>query len=243
MIKILKYKTIDSTQTKAKHLADNGAAAWTLIMAQKQSKGYGRLKRNWSSDEGGLWFSFILKPDIKAQDIQKISFIISVALIRVLKKLYGISAKIKWVNDIFYRNKKIAGIIVESSLEKDKVKWIIVGVGINVNNDLPLEFNKIACPLKNILKKKLNIEKLLSDFLTEFKSAYADFLLKGFEYFVQEYNRNLKFLNKKVAISVSETDENKIEGINKGIDKNGLILIETKDSNKKISTGTLRQCL
>jgi BirA family biotin operon repressor/biotin-[acetyl-CoA-carboxylase] ligase len=230
------YKKIDSTQVKTKTLADKGAPQWTIIIAQEQTKGYGRLKREWSSNKGGLWFSFILKPKIDAGSIQKISFVASISLIRALKKQFGLKTKIKWVNDIFYKNKKIAGIIVESSLRQNKIDWLVIGIGVNINNDLPEELKNISRSIKDILGKKTDGRKLLSAFFNEFKTMYAKFLKSGFAVFADEYNKNLKFLNEEVKIENGKT----IEGVNRGIDKEGRLVIESGKTLKKVVTGSCR---
>ena len=241
--KIICYDKIDSTQTKIKTLAESAAATAAgglVICAEEQTQGYGRRKRSWSSNRGGLWFSFLLKPKISPNDVTKIALIISVAINRVLEKKYGVNSKIKWPNDILADGKKLCGIITEmsASAEDGAVKWVAAGVGINVSNVLPKELKNESASLKEITKANINRAELLAAVLQELDGTCAKFIKNGFEAFYGEYNKKSAFINENVVL---DTGFDIIKGINLGVSKNGELLLKTAGGIEKIISGTLRK--
>ena len=128
-----------------------------IVVAKKQTKGRGRYGRKWYSEEGGLYFSFIEKNGGN----KFLSEIVSSSIVKTLQE-YGINCKIKFPNDIIYKSKKIAGILIEK-----KGKIYIIGIGINVNNEINGEINGIS--MKEILKREVEIEKVLEKFLIQYK--------------------------------------------------------------------------
>ncbi|MDR1243768.1 MAG: biotin--[acetyl-CoA-carboxylase] ligase [Endomicrobium sp.] len=236
--KIIKYyKELPSTQTTVKMLAQKGFYEGTVVIVEKQTSGYGRIKRVWASNTGGLWFSILLKPFLVPEESTKLALILSIALKQTFD-LYNIDSKIKWPNDIFINNKKIAGIIIEMSAEQDIINWIVAGIGININNELPKELKDIATSLKEIINKEIDRTEFICKFFINFEKLYTSFKEKGLKPFLKEYNANLLYKNKHVTIS---NGHNTITGINLGIDENGMLIVKTKDNVEKIISGTLRE--
>ncbi len=128
------YKTVDSTSTRLKALAECGAPEYTLIMADKQTGGRGRVGKSFHSPEGGVYMSLLLRPGISVSDAHKITPCAAVAVAEVLEELFGVKASVKWVNDLFLGGKKICGILTEApyDMETGGVKYVIVGIGINL---------------------------------------------------------------------------------------------------------------
>lgn len=226
--KIYCYKTVPSTQTKAKK-----SLPGTLIISQKQTCAYGRMQRKWHSQKGGLWFSFVLAPNIASDEITKISLIIALSLNRVFKSL-KIKNKIKWTNDILISNKKVVGILAEIVQSKN----VVCGIGINVKNNLSQDLKGIATNLQIETKKDFSLEKLLILFFKNFETIYCDFLKNGFGKYKSEYIKNMAYKNILVEVN---TGFAKIIGINKGIDGNGCLLIKQSLGLKKVMSGTLRE--
>ncbi|MDR2616740.1 MAG: biotin--[acetyl-CoA-carboxylase] ligase [Endomicrobium sp.] len=236
--KIIKYyKELPSTQTTVKMLAQKAFDEGTVVIVEKQTDGYGRIKRVWSSNPGGLWFSILLKPFLVPEESTKLALILSIAL-KYTFDLYNIDSKIKWPNDIFINNKKIAGIIIEMSAEQDIINWIVAGIGININNELPKELKDIATSLKEIINKEIDRTEFICKFFINFEKLYTPFKEKGLKPFLKEYNANLLYKNKHVTIS---NGHNTITGISLGIDENGILMVKTKDNVEKIISGTLRE--
>ncbi|MGQ9855947.1 MAG: biotin--[acetyl-CoA-carboxylase] ligase [Fervidobacterium sp.] len=130
-----------------------------IVVAIKQTAGKGRMGRSWYSPEGGLWYSVLFKPKIHI-NLHVYTKIFSIAIVEVLRKL-KIKAYIKWPNDIYYNGKKLCGILSEAVSVNDRVVAIIVGIGLNVNNDIPEELKDVAVSVKDILRKKVKITYLL----------------------------------------------------------------------------------
>jgi BirA family biotin operon repressor/biotin-[acetyl-CoA-carboxylase] ligase len=235
--KILKYyKELLSTQTSVKKLAEKNFDEGIIVIAEKQTNAYGRIKRTWNSNEGGLWFSILLKPLIRPEESSKVALILSIALNRTLK-VYKVDSEIKWSNDVLVNGKKIAGILVEMSAEQDRIDWLVVGIGININNILPKELKNISISLKEILGKEIDRAAFLASFLINFENIYDDFQNKGFSFFADEYNDKLTYKNKSITIN---DGYNIVSGINLGIDKDGKLIVKTINGLEKIISGTLR---
>ncbi|MCL2390862.1 MAG: biotin--[acetyl-CoA-carboxylase] ligase, partial [Endomicrobia bacterium] len=235
---VLHYKKIDSTQTKIKQMAAENAGEGIVVVADEQSSGYGRMKRVWSSGKGGLWFSLLLKPRIRPDEAPKLALVAAIALNKVLEREYKIKSSVKWPNDILVDEKKISGILMEMSAEQDVINWVAVGIGINVNNVLPKELKIISASMKEILNKNTDRAALLARFLEKFDSLYRGFQKNGFANYAREYNSKTAFKSGFVTV---ETGFEIIKGVNKGIDKDGKLMLGTKDGIIKITSGTLRK--
>ncbi len=233
------YKETASTQTAVKKLAEKNFGEGVVVIAEKQTKGYGRIKRVWNSNEGGLWFSMLLKPAIRPDESSRLSLLFSIALNRILEKKYGISSEIKWPNDILICGKKVAGIIIEMSAEQDIINWVAAGIGVNINNSLPEDLKNISISIKEVLKREIDRAEFIAAFLTEFEGLYFNFQRDGFKLFLEEYNSKAAY--KDALITVDSGYNDAITGKNFGIDESGRLIIETKNKIEKIISGTLRR--
>ncbi|MBS3098310.1 biotin--[acetyl-CoA-carboxylase] ligase [Candidatus Woesearchaeota archaeon] len=164
MFKIYHFKKLSSTNYEARKFS-----AGSIIIADTQTKGKGRLKRKWSSSKGGVYMSIVLKPKIK--NLNKLTIIAVKAVQRTLKKL-DIATKIKFPNDLQYKGKKICGILTENIFKNDKIEKMIIGIGINTNNPLPKSLESKAITLKKIMKKGVNNKKIINKLLKEFNLLY-----------------------------------------------------------------------
>lgn len=151
--------SIDSTNAYLKRNYNN-LPSETAIIAKKQTNGYGRRGNNWISNYGGLWYSVLFKPLKRPMNPWHYVRIFSLAIYDTLQK-YDIKSKIKWPNDILVENKKICGIASEGIIKGKKPEAIIVGIGMNVNNEIPDELSDVAISLKNLINREVKIEKLL----------------------------------------------------------------------------------
>lgn len=173
-MQIIRLKTIDSTQNYAKKIAEKSVSG-TIVLAEKQTKGRGQFERGWSSSKGGLYFSIILKPKISPAQIPELTLKMADAIIDALKikkpKIF-----IKPPNDIIVKcntgYKKIAGILTESSVTCNKIDWLVVGVGVNINNKIPKELKNIAVSLKEITGKNGNVKKIFWEVVKKFANKY-----------------------------------------------------------------------
>ncbi len=235
--KINYFLSTNSTQDTAKGLADTGVKEGTVVLAERQSHGRGRFSRKWSSPEGGLWFSIILYPKISPEKNLQFSLITAISLCETLEKAFNIKPLIKWPNDIIYNKKKLGGILVESALISNRVKWTIIGVGLNVNNILSAGIRKKAVSLKNILRFRINRTNLTAEILKNFYSTYQKFKFKRFSYFKRKFQRYSLLNDRNVKI---EEGGRIYSGVVKGIDENGFLWIKLKNRiSRKILAGTV----
>ncbi|HAX62367.1 MAG TPA: biotin--[acetyl-CoA-carboxylase] ligase [Elusimicrobia bacterium] len=173
MKNIIHFKKIGSTQNYAKKIA-RCSPSNTIIIAEKQTSGRGQFERGWSSSRGGLYFSIILKPKIVPDKIPLLTLKMASAIVSTLKKIVKKKHSVltKPPNDVIVKCKtgyrKIAGILTESSVTGNKIDWVVVGIGVNINNKIPKELKKIAVSLKEITKKNGNVKKIFKEIVKKF---------------------------------------------------------------------------
>ena len=193
------FESLDSTNKYAKENLSNYSHN-TVIVAKEQTNGSGRLNRAWSSEEGGLYFSIILKPK-HIINYPNLTQIMAISIIETLK-LQNIESNIKWPNDIFVDNKKISGILSEAVFCGNKLEGIVLGVGVNINQKQDFS-EKIDQPATSIYDKTGNNIKIV-DFLdtlyTIFISHYEKFIVEGFRSFKEIYLNSFPFIGKETEI-------------------------------------------
>lgn len=146
------FSTLPSTQLIAHDEAQNGAVSGTVVIAEEQTAGRGRMARQWSSVSGkGIWMSVIIRPTLTPQQAPQMTLVAAVAVTRAIQEITGQEPDIKWPNDILIHGKKVTGILTELQTDPDRVKSVILGIGMNVNQDetdFPDELKEIATSLK-----------------------------------------------------------------------------------------------
>ncbi|MFL0196581.1 biotin--[acetyl-CoA-carboxylase] ligase [Clostridium sp. WILCCON 0269] len=176
--KIIYLESIDSTNNKAKELADKGEDHGTVVISEEQTGGRGRLGRVWCSPKyKGIWLSIILRPDLNPMKIPKITQIAAAAVIESLNA-FNIQAKIKWPNDIILNGKKICGILTEMNAELNKVHYVIVGIGINANltrDDFEEDILNKATSIKIETTSTLDRKSFVGALINKFEYLYEEF--------------------------------------------------------------------
>ncbi len=171
------FDSVDSTNKKAKETAYEEKEG-TVLVAEEQVQGKGRLGRQWISPKGkGIWMSMILKPNVDPMKVAKITLLGAAAVHRALEKM-NIESQIKWPNDILIGGKKICGILTEMSSELNMINYVIMGIGINVNldeKDIPEDLKDKASSIKIVEGKEIDRKVLLANILNEFENIYIDF--------------------------------------------------------------------
>ena len=162
---IIKYEELESTQLEAKKLAEkNSALDGTIIIAKNQTKGIGTHGRKWISEQGkNITFTIILEPNIEVQKIKGITLKIAEIIVDTIFEMYNIKLNIKQPNDIVYNNKKTGGILTESKIYNNIVKYLFIGIGLNTNQtDFQGEIKNIATSIKNEFNIEINNENLIT---------------------------------------------------------------------------------
>jgi BirA family transcriptional regulator, biotin operon repressor / biotin---[acetyl-CoA-carboxylase] ligase len=203
-LNILHFDTINSSNIKAKELASSGEQDGTIVISEEQTAGRGRLGRAWISPKyKGIWMSIILKPTIDPIYASRVTLIAASAVFNAMKDL-EIPALIKWPNDIVLNNKKVCGILTEMSAELNRIHYLIIGIGINVNteeDEFPKEIRDIATSLKTETNKHIDRKALLSRIINHLEPLYDEFInSNSIAASVDICRKNSIFLGKYVRI-------------------------------------------
>jgi BirA family transcriptional regulator, biotin operon repressor / biotin---[acetyl-CoA-carboxylase] ligase len=225
------FQEIDSTMTEARKMARSGCPAFTVVVAEHQTQGRGRLKRTWHSPDGGLYFTVVLRPDLRPEDSGRINFLASVVLATVLQNHCGIDAGVKWPNDILVGDRKIAGMLSEQEMDGTHVHYVNVGIGLNVNNDpTPVEPNAVS--IRELLGKQVLRAPLLNRFLDELERNMEKM---SWEETLDAWRKLTVTLNRPVRVV---TAQETVEGIAMDVDNTGALIVQLADGAlKKIVYG------
>ncbi len=231
---LVRYKRVASTNNTAKVLANRGAREWTVVFAEVQTRGRGRSGRKWQSPRGGLWFSVILRPKISPGNVAMLQFFASNATRKAIMEETGIEAGTKWPNDIIFEKRKMAGLLVESKSEGNQVSFVVVGIGLNVNqsqNTLP----EGATSIYATSRERHNVEQLMNRIVENMQHDYS--ILETPDKILNEWWTNCIHRSKNVEI---QTGGQTRSGISKGIDTDGSLLLQEDARTEHIMEGTLR---
>lgn len=225
---------VNSTNEWAKELAIHGAEEGTVAIAETQSKGRGRLGREWISPVGGLWFSVVLRPTLSPNEAVKLSFVAGLVVAKVLHEMFDLQVSTKWPNDVLVNGQKICGILSEMNTTDKTVNFVVVGLGINGNFDaekvFPNHLRKVVTSLENELGRKVQLEKLFVALLERLEMFYDQFNEEGFDPILKEWKNYASFLGHQVEV---RTQTEKIRGFALDIDPEGALLLKFEDGTVK----------
>ena len=235
------FEEIDSTQNFAQNIAADKKENGTIIIAEKQTSGRGRLDRKWTSPKGGIWFSLIIHPKFDVSSSTLIPILSAVALSKSIKSVLGIETEVKWPNDITMNGKKVAGVLVDASFQTNSIDYLILGIGINFDIDTKkLEKRLTKTPnfygIDSLRGKedKTPPKTLLKEFLLQFEKNLFQLDKGEKSKIIKEWTKRAAGIGKKITIN---TSNGKISGISQGIDNDGALKIKTRNEIKKIYVG------
>ena len=237
------FKNTPSTMDRARESALKGAKNGSVFTAEKQSAGRGRNGRTWVSRQGGLFFSILERPSLSAADYTLISLIMQIAVVNTITSVCGKTAYLRWPNDIYINNKKIAGITTEISAEGDVISWLTGGIGVNVNNNAP-SIRAVSCA--EVTGRQVSRREILIKILDEIEKVKKTFMSTAFysqgnRAIASEWNSLADCIGAKAAVfEADKNDENKLNknnkpskilarGIFEGIDPSGRCILKTND--------------
>ncbi|MFH1596635.1 MAG: biotin--[acetyl-CoA-carboxylase] ligase [Pseudomonadota bacterium] len=196
------FDTLPSTNDLAKELGVRGAPEGTLVVAEGQSRGRGRLGREWNSPPGvGLYVSVLLRPPLPPADMPQITLTAAVAVVRAVRQAGGVTAGLKWPNDLVLAGKKLGGILTEMETESDQIRYLVVGLGLNVNNrQFPAELADLATSLALATGRTFSRLRILQVWLEELESLYQRFLSREFGAILEEWKDYTVTLGRAVRV-------------------------------------------
>lgn len=236
------HDQIDSTNTEAKrllteHREEGINLHGTLILAEEQTKGRGRLGRDWSSpNEGGVWMSLVLRPELPASICPMLTIVAALAVNSAIRKQTGLLSFIKWPNDIIISGKKVCGILTEMAGLSQGRPDIIIGIGINANRDeFPEELRESATSLSlekgDIIPRSL----LIGEIINQLEKYFNRFLItRDLSELKAEYEEYLVNRGKQVRVLERESE---YTGTALGINEQGALLVESKEEIREIISG------
>lgn len=244
---ILFFDKIDSTNSKAYSLAIEGAPEGTVLIADSQLAGRGRMGRQWLSPPGkGIWMSVILRPDLPAHSASLITLAAALSVAQAIQKVTGAEPGIKWPNDVLLEGKKVCGILTEMNTEIDKVHHIILGIGINFSQqaeDFPPEISDSAVSILMYLKNNNRYFKnylrndIIREVLVHFDKAYENLLVGRGSSVIEGWKDYSATIGKRICV---HDRERKYLGKAVDIGQDGSLVLETEDGEtRKIVSGEI----
>jgi len=237
------FNVIDSTQDLAIKLAERDAPQGIVVIAEKQKKGRGRIGRQWSAPEGGIWLSVILRPKIPTAESTILPLATALAMRNAIKHACNVDAKLKWPNDVIVNGKKIAGILVEMSCEADRINYVVIGIGINANvNVRKIESSRKGTPgyygVTSLMKeadKEVDRIELVKKILAELEQVYLELERAGSDMIIQSWKNHSATIGSNVTVALNEMC---FEGKAVDIDYDGALLVKLPNGNiKRIVAG------
>ena len=237
------FDSIDSTQNQALTMAFDKENNGAVIVAEKQTSGKGRLGRKWESPKGGIWLSIILQPKFDIGVTTLFPLAASLALSNAIEKTSKIKSELKWPNDITIKGKKVAGILVDVSLESNKIENLVLGVGVNFDvNTKQIEKSLKGTPnfygVASLSQQNKNTRpiELVNSFLSELEKIYFMLNSGDVKKIIEEWTKKSSTIGKEIEMN---TEKEKIKGKAIGIDDDGALIILEDKNKKRIIAGDI----
>jgi len=226
------YREVTSTNSIARQMARSGASEGTIVMSRSQSAGRGRLQRQWFCPPGkGLLLSMILRPRISVQFIPQLTLLTAVVVAETIKNVTGCAAGIKWPNDIYINNKKVCGILAETSFSSTNVAYVIIGLGLNVNldtNQLPPDCKETSTSLSLEMGQNVSRIRLLKQFIISWDEHMQGFIKAGHPYLRSKWIENNVTIGKNVSINKGDYS---VYGLAVDVSEKGGLIVRLSDGS------------
>ena len=230
------FERVDSTQSRVTQFLPKEGEGAVVVVAESQTKGVGREGRPWVSPPGGIWMTLALP--LKGMELSKVgsfSVVSALQVARALREVNALECRVKWPNDVLHEGKKIAGILF-TTITKYKKPWVLIGVGINVNNPLPPELSKIATSITQIRKQSQGRSRLIEAVLSSLYTAWADFDRTGFGPYQKAVADLLVGVGDPAEIRMGTTT---VKGTLRSVDPEGNLLLESATGTKTVHAGEI----
>jgi BirA family biotin operon repressor/biotin-[acetyl-CoA-carboxylase] ligase len=233
------FQEIDSTNRVAADLAKKNVKEGMIIFAESQSHGRGRENHTWYSPKGeNLYFTLILYPP--ASRLHYLPFLTGLSIVETLEEC-GVDCELKWPNDILVAGKKIAGILIQTSMEENRLAYAIVGIGINLNTkEFPSELQSVAISAVQIIAKNVDREKFLAALLSKIEHRYQNISDLSWEDLVEQVQQKSSFL-RDCEVQIERGGSITI-GTTAGLDSMGGLIVRTKLGEEVFYAGEIQAC-
>jgi len=234
--KIYTFETIDSTNNCAKALAGVFAEQGTVVFAEKQTAGRGRLGRSWDSNPNeNLTFSVILRPSVPPESVNLLPLFAAVALAAAVERATGVKVDCKWPNDLLINGRKFAGILLEGSISQGSVDYVVLGIGINVNQErFAPELKETATSLRLATGKEIDRVLLFRTIMKSFEDHHARMSRTHFQSVVPVWTAHTAMLNREITVSLQGTT---LSGIARGLSSDGGLILNTDGQDRTLFAG------
>ena len=233
------YDSIDSTNLEARRLIGQNCGHGTVVTAESQTDGKGRLGRAWNSARGaGLWFSVVLEPRIPVHQVSLYSFAAAVSVAEGIQLSTGLSSQVKWPNDVLLKGRKVCGILLELVAERNQPVRVIIGIGINANQqmeDFPEDVQHKAVSLAMETGKSVDRQQVLDAVLERLAFYSAELEQNGFAA-IRETWTALSCVSGK-AVQIVQQGKPVLYGTALGLDDDGALLVQTEQGTERITAG------
>lgn len=241
--KIYYFDIIDSTQNFALELSQKPHENGSVVIAERQTRGRGRLNRKWVSPKGGIWLSILLRPNFEPSYTSLFPMLTSLALSVAIEKTLKIKTELKWPNDVTIKGDKVAGILIDAAIESNKIDYLVIGVGINFK----IKPSKITREIKEDKKKygiatlvkesqKGNPVKLIQQFLLELERYYNNVISDSIGNIRKEWMKRSSTIGKNITAT---TTTGVLKGKAVGIDKTGALLLSSRGKVQRVLAGDI----
>jgi BirA family transcriptional regulator, biotin operon repressor / biotin---[acetyl-CoA-carboxylase] ligase len=227
--RILHFFKTDSTNRVAMELGHAGEAEGAVVIAEEQTAGRGRAGRTWHSERGtGLYFTLLLRPRLSPAQAPLLTMLAGIAAHSAISAQTGVAPELKWPNDLLLGSRKIGGILTEMHAEPSQVRFVIIGCGINVNQEnFPAELSDVATSLRRETGRSHSRLELLVRLLAEFETDYNRFLREGPAVVIERFQQVSTFANgKRVRV---DNGVHSYAGVTAGLSPEGLLLVKKYD--------------
>ena len=234
--KIYTFATIDSTNNCAKAVAGCGADEGTVVVAEEQTAGRGRLGRTWLADpEKSLTFSVLLRPKAAPEHVSLFSLYAAVAVAKAVEQMTGLTVECKWPNDLLINGRKFAGILLEGAIHQNAIDYVVIGIGMNVNQEsFPPEFGSRATSLLIEGRRPVDREQLFRRTMAQLEEHYATISAHGPASMVPEWVGRSPMINQPVSVTLEgET----ITGVMKGVSPDGGLVLAVGNTERTLHAG------
>lgn len=226
--RLIYYSSVGSTQDVARREAEDGAPEGTVVLADEQTAGRGRLGRSWASPPGqNLYLTLVLRPPLEV--LKRLSIVAPLAVARAVAETAGLQAGIKWPNDVWIGRRKLSGVLMESEVQGDQVRYCLPGIGVNVNMDVEAfpDLAAIATSLRRELGREVSREDVLASLLNHFEVLYEE--ARRGRPVLEEWRARLITLGQQVTVRCGDQVE---EGLAEDVDDEGRLLLRRRDGSR-----------